>query len=308
MPAASIIITNWNGKKWLADCFKALYAQTSSDFEIILVDDGSTDGSAEWVNETFPSVRVIRQQEHLGFAGANNVGIRAAQGEFIVTLNNDTLADPNWLEAMMAAVTVPDVGMVAAQMLIWDNPDLLDSAGIEVDWAGFGWNRMHGLPAQRAMHQKEIFGPCAGAALYRRDMLAEIGLFDEDFYTYYEDIDLAWRAHRAGWRCVYTPAAKVLHYHSATGGRYSTRKVFLLSRNRLWSIVKNFGRWDFLWAWPLLAFYDVLSLVYQLWRTRSLSPIRGRWQAVTGIGKMIRKRTRSQRRARLVAPLSSLPK
>jgi GT2 family glycosyltransferase len=308
IPAASIIITNWNGKKWLADCFQALDAQTYPDFEIILVDDGSTDDSAEWVAQHHPQVRLIRQREHLGFAGANNVGIRAARGEFIVTLNNDTRADPGWLAAMVAGLTTADVGMVAAQMLIWDNSDLLDSAGIEVDWAGFGWNRMYGRPATEASRQAEVFGPCAGAALYRREMLSEIGLFDEDFYTYYEDIDLAWRAHRAGWRCIYTPSARVLHYHSATGGRYSSRKVFLLSRNRLWTLIKNFGRWDFLWAWPILIVYDVLSLGYQLWQTRSLAPFKGRWQALMGVGKMIGKRSRSHRRARLTAPLISLPK
>ncbi len=290
MPAVSIIITNWNGRRWLADCFEALWAQTFTDFEIILVDDGSTDDSAAWVAAQYPAVRLIRLEQHVGFAGANNVGIRAALGQHIVTLNNDTRAEPQWLAALLAGLTAPDVGMVAAAMLIWDQPELLDSAGIEVDWAGFGWNRGWRQPVGAANQPQEVFGPCAGAALYRRDMLEQIGLFDEDFYTYYEDVDLAWRARRAGWRCMYAPAARVLHYHSATGGRFSSRKAFLLSRNRLWAMAKNFDFGQLWWAWLFILLLDAGSLVYQLFLTRSLAPVRGRWQAAAGLKAMLAKR------------------
>ncbi|RMF01027.1 MAG: glycosyltransferase family 2 protein [Chloroflexi bacterium] len=303
MPAVSVIITNWNGRRWLDDCFNALYAQSFQDFEIILVDDGSTDGSADWVAQHHPQVRLVRQEKHLGFAGANNVGIRVAVGENIVTLNNDTRADPNFLQELLNGLSAPDVGMVAAQMLIWDNPDLLDSAGIVVDWAGFGWNRWWQQTAVEHNTPGEVFGPCAGAALYRREMLEQIGLFDEDFYTYYEDVDLAWRARRAGWRCMYAPAARVLHFHSATGGFYSPRKVLLLSRNRLWAIIKNYAGRDLIWAFPILLAYELASLVLQLLKSRTLSPVRGRWQALLGSRRMFAKRLPHARRIKLARPV-----
>lgn len=291
MPTASIIITNWNGKKWLTGCLTALAAQTFTDFEIILVDDGSSDGSAAWVRAHFPTVTVIEQAEHLGFAGANNLGIRQATGQYIVTLNNDTHPEPTWLGALIAGVDAPDVGTVAALTLVWDTPTLVDSAGIAVDWAGFGWNR--GWRESVAAHETplDIFGPCAAAALYRKSMLDDIGLFDEDYYTYYEDVDLAWRAQRAGWQCRYVPTARVLHHHSATGGRASPRKIYLLSRNKLWTLVKNYRALDFLWAWPLILVTDAMSAVYQLVRTRTLAPLRGRWDALRAIPKMWAKRS-----------------
>lgn len=302
MPAASIIITNWNGQKWLADCLESLRRQSYPDFEIILVDDGSTDGSAAWVAEHYPEVRLIRLEQHLGFAGANNVGIRAAGGRYIVTLNNDTRADPDWLRELIGGLAAPDIGMVAAQMLVWDRPDTLDSAGIKVDWAGFGWNLSAGQPANTAACRRDVFGPCAGAALYRREMLEQIGLFDEDFYTYYEDIDLAWRAQRAGWRCLYVPTARVLHYHSATGGKASPRKIFLLSRNRWWTIAKNVDARDLWWSLVLIAGYDLASLLYQLYRQRNFAPLRARWQALAGLPKMLAKRFPAAKRVKLSLP------
>lgn len=295
MPETSVIITNWNGKQWLSTCLAALMQQTYQDFEIIFVDDGSTDGSAAWVAEHYPQVRCIEQNPHVGFAAANNIGIKAAQGRYIVTLNNDTLPDEDFLKALVAGLTASDVGMVAAQMRLWDAPETLDSAGIALDWAGFAWNRGWGQAVSNWNEPQEVFGPCAGAALYRRVMLDEIGLFDEDFYTYYEDVDLAWRAQRAGWRCRYIPSARVLHKHSATGRKFNRKKVFLLNRNRLWAIAKNYAVVDFLWAMPLIIFGDGLSMMKQLWQTKSLVPMQARWAAMRGVRAMWRKRVRGRR-------------
>ncbi|RMF02571.1 MAG: glycosyltransferase family 2 protein, partial [Chloroflexi bacterium] len=190
VPETSVIITNWNGRQWLPTCLEALTRQSYRDFEIVFVDDGSLDGSAAWVAMHYPQVRLIEQRPHVGFATANNIGIRAARGRYIVTLNNDTCPNMHFLREMVAGLIEPDVGMVAAQMRLWDVPDVLDSTGIVVDWAGFGWNRAWGQPVSAWCEPGEVFGPCAGAALYRRVMLDEIGLFDEDFYAYYEDVDL----------------------------------------------------------------------------------------------------------------------
>ncbi|MDX1520292.1 MAG: glycosyltransferase family 2 protein [Anaerolineae bacterium] len=307
MSTVSVVVTNWNGKIWLDDCLRALQQQTYRDFEIIFVDDGSTDGSADWVAEHFPTVRLIRQQPHLGFAGANNLGIKAASGKYIAALNNDTRPAETWLEEMVKAVNRPDIGMVAAQIVIWDNPDLLDSAGIEVDWAGFGWNRGWQKPVSAAAEAQDVFGPCAAAALYRREMLDEIGLFDENFYAYYEDVDLAWRAQRAGWRCRYAPTARVLHHHSATGRKFADRKVFLLNRNKIWTILKNYDGSMLLWTWPVIVGYDFLSLLVQTGRTRSLAPLKARWQALIGAPRVLSTRRVAAKRIRLVKPHLNWP-
>lgn len=295
MPETSVIVTNWNGKQWLPTCLEALSGQSYRDFEIIFVDDGSTDGSATWVAEHYPQVQLIEQQPHVGFAAANNIGIRAARGRHIVTLNNDTRPDAHFLRELVAGLTAPDVGMVAAQMRLWDTPEVLDSAGIVVDWAGFGWNRAWGQPISAWREPGEVFGPCAGAALYRRAMLDAIGLFDEDFYAYYEDVDLAWRARRAGWRCWYAPKAWTLHKHSATGRLFSRKKVFLLNRNRLWVIIKNYALPDLLWAWPVIILGDWLSAARQLWQTKSWTPLHARGSALLGARRMWRKRGAGRR-------------
>jgi len=194
----------------------ALLAQTYSPYEIILVDNGSHDGSVDFVRARFPEVRIVENSENLGFAAGNNVAIRVARGDYIVTLNNDTRAEPEWLEELVRVVeTDPQIGMCASKMLFYHHAGILNSTGISLDVAGIAWDRRGGERDNGQEHEPvEIFGPCAGAALYRREMLDEVGLFDEDFFAYHEDVDLAWRARSRGWRCMYSPRAVVHHIHS----------------------------------------------------------------------------------------------
>ena len=277
VPLVSVVMANWNGRSWLSTCLPTLARQTFRDFEIIVVDNGSNDGSVEWLRANWPQVWLIPLRLNLGFAGANNLGIRAARGQYIVTLNNDTLAAPDWLAQMITAVSAPDIGMVAAKILVWNNPERLDSTGIAVDAAGMAWTRGDGRPANTPF-PAEVFGPNAAAALYRREMLAQIGLFDEDFFAYYEDVDLAWRARRAGWRCVYAANAQVRHWHSATGGQNKTFKAYLLGRNRVWWLLKNYPWPALAWRAPLLLLYDGLTGIVQTLRLGSSAPLNGRFQ------------------------------
>jgi GT2 family glycosyltransferase len=289
-PTVSVVIVNWNGRRWLEQCLPTLEAQTFRDFEILVVDNGSTDGSVAWLAEQWPGVRLLAQAGNLGFAAGNNAGIRAGWGRYIATLNNDTRVGPDWLAALVQAAREPGVGMVASKMVQWQQPDRLDSAGIEVDWAGMAWNRGWGEPVDTAAAPAHVFGPSAGAALYRRDMLTGIGLFDASFFAFYEDVDLAWRAQRAGWRCRYAPDALVYHWHSATAGKVPDQKLFLLARNRLWCVLKNYPLPDLLLALPLIGLTDVLSAAYQTIRNRSGAPIRGRWAALQGARRVWRRR------------------
>jgi len=295
---ASIIVVNWNGRRYLEECLSALLAQTYSSYEIILVDNGSSDGSVEFVAERFRQVRIIENGENLGFAAGNNVAIRVAQGDYIVTLNNDTRAEPDWLEELVKVVeTDPRIGMCASKMLFYHHTGILNSTGISLDVAGIAWDRRGGERDDgREREPIEIFGPCAGAALYRREMLDEIGLFDEDFFAYHEDVDLAWRARSRGWRCVYNPRAVVYHVHSGTGLEGSAFKNRLLGRNKIWTIVKNYPSPHIFLYLPLIAFYDLAAVFYSLLKRRDPSPLQGRLASLGLLPEMLRKRREIQSR------------
>ena len=303
---ASIIVVNWNGKRYLEECLAALLAQTYSPCEIILVDNGSSDGSVEFVAERFPQVRIIENGENLGFAAGNNVAIRAARGDYIVTLNNDTRAEPDWLEELVKVVeTDPRIGMCASKMLFYHHPGVLNSTGISLNIAGIAWDRRGGEPddgpSTSSGHRLErepveIFGPCAGAALYRREMLDEVGLFDEDFFAYHEDVDFAWRARSRGWRCMYSPLAVVYHVHSATGMEGSAFKNRLLGRNKIWTMVKNYPSPQIFLFLPLIAFYDWAATFYSLFKRRDANPLRGRLASLGLLRQTLRKRREIQRK------------
>lgn len=287
-PAVAVIIVNWNGRHWLERCLPPLQRQTYQDFEVVVVDNNSEDGSVRWLAEQWPDVRVLAQSENTGFSLANNIGIRATSGKHVVTLNNDTRVEPTWLAELVGAAAGAEVGMVAPCIVQWREPTLLDSAGIEVDRAGIAWQRGWNHPVSALSVAGEVFGPSAAAALYRRTMLEQIGLFDEDFFAYYEDVDLAWRARQAGWRCHYTPEAKVAHWHSATAATMGTRKLYLTSRNKIWTLLKNYA--PSLSSLPALLSYDLLATVFQVGRTRDWSALQGRLDALRHRGVALAKR------------------
>jgi len=292
-PQVSVVILNWNGRRYLDDCLTSLQSQTFTDFEIILVDNGSTDDSVEWVETHFPQVCLIRNAQNVGFAEGNNQAIRSTAAEFIVTLNNDTRVEPGWLAALVEAVASDSaVGMVASKMIFADRPGMINSAGIALDPVGIAWDRLGGThddPNETVL--VEVFGPCAGAALYRRAMLDQIGLFDADFFAYLEDVDLAWRARLSGWRCLYAPAARVYHVHSATGGEGSPFKNRLLGRNKVWTIAKNYGPAGRLLVYlPLIVLYDLAAVLYALIVRRETAPLQGRLMALKGLPDVWRRR------------------
>lgn len=288
---ASIVVLNWNGKPYLERCLSAALAQSYPDFEVILVDNGSTDGSVQYVSSRFPQVRIVANEENLGFAEGNNVGIRASRGEFIATLNNDTEADRLWLkELVRAMISSPRIGLCASKMLLYDRPKIIDSAGVDMNLAAIAWDRKGGTPDREGSEPVEVFGACAGAALYRRQMLDEVGLFDEEFFIYLEDVDLAWRARMRGWRCLYVPTAKVYHVHSATMVEGSPIKNYLLGRNKVWTIIKDYPMPHLLLYLPIIAFYDLASLQYTLLLKGDTSALRGRIAGLMGLRRFLKKR------------------
>jgi GT2 family glycosyltransferase len=219
-----IIIPNYNGVELLPPCLNALRAQSRRDFCIVVVDDGSTDDSRELLARFYPEVQVIAMPHNRGLAAAVNAGIEATGGAYVVLLNNDTEADPRWLEFLIGALERhPEYAFAASKLRLFDRRDHIHSAG--------DFYRMNGVPGSRGVWQRdhgqfdaieEVFGPCAGAAAYRRDALEELAengnVLDEDLVMYCEDVDLNLRAWRRGLRTIYEPRAVVYHKLSATGG------------------------------------------------------------------------------------------
>ncbi len=242
-PLVSVIVVNWNGLAYLPECLDSLDAQTYPSLEIIVVENGSTDGSVEYLRSQRPGrFQLVESPSNLGFAGGNNLGIRASKGAYLALLNNDAAADPRWVEALVAAAEAdPAVGMCATRIYAWRRPDLLDGAGLVVsaDGIGRGRGRLES-DGERYESEADVLLPSACAALYRRSMLDEIGLFDEDFFAYCEDTDLGLRARIAGWRCRYVPGAIAKHHYSGSTGPHSPFKAFHVERNRIWVVVKCF--------------------------------------------------------------------
>ncbi|MCI4331483.1 MAG: glycosyltransferase family 2 protein, partial [Thermoplasmata archaeon] len=240
MTLVSVIIPTWNGLPLLRACLAGLSAQSHRELEIIVVDDGSTDGTAEFVRGLGATVRAVVLPGNRGFAVAMNAGFRAARGEQLIALNNDAVPDPEFVAEMVGSSS-EGFDMVASRVVLADS-EFVDSAGITVLRDGGSRERLRNAPADSPSVERraEVFGPSAAASLYSRAMLEEVGGFDESFEAYYEDVDLAWRGRIAGFRCVYNPMARVRHVHSATWGRLSRRKLFLLERNRLWTLWKDY--------------------------------------------------------------------
>jgi GT2 family glycosyltransferase len=237
--AVSAIIVNWNGKHLLPECLDSLREQTYPADEILVVDNGSRDGSQDLIRERYPEVTLIELGENKGFSIANNIGIRRATGDYIALLNNDLVLDKHWVEHMVSTLEADvSLGSCACKMLFYDRRNTIDAAGIEVLTSGGGANRGLFEDASVFAHPARVFGACAGAALYRASMFQDVGLFDEDFYIYYEDVDLAFRAQLAGYDCLYVPWAIVYHHHSASNGRFG-KKHYYLARNCLLVVVKN---------------------------------------------------------------------
>ena len=297
MNLISVVVLNYNGKQFLDDCLTSLVAQSYRDFEVIVVDNASTDGSVEHLVVNYPWVRVVRNEKNLGFAGGTNAGIGEAKGGFILTLNNDTRADSRFIERLVGPMCAhAGVGMCASKMLFPDGR--INSAGICISRSGAAWDRgMFEQDKGQYDLREEVFGPCAGAALYRKEMLEEIGLFDEDFFLYMEDVDLAFRGRLAGWKCIYVPEAKVYHHHGGTAGFGSDLSVYYGNRNILWCAIKNFPTILLITSLPFILARNLAVIPYYALRGQGRVIFKSKLDALLAVPKMLGKRQRVLRRA-----------
>jgi GT2 family glycosyltransferase len=267
------------------------------------VDNGSVDGSPDFARAHYPWVKVIELSENMGFAEGNNRGLEACQGQYIVTLNNDTKVEPDFLTELVKAVESDgQIGMVAAKMLNFYKSDRIDSIGVKVARNGLGYNIGVGeLDAGQYDEATEVFGPCAGAALYRRKMIDDIGFFDADFFAYYEDLDLAWRGRLAGWRCVTAPKAVVYHVHSATSGKGSPFTVFQIHRNKWYTLLKSWPAGLLMKRLPALLLIDLGAFALAVIRGRGTSALKARVDVVLNLRNLWQKRQGVQRRTKISA-------
>jgi len=295
----SIIVVNWNAGELLTRCLQALVRQTLQPRQIYVVDNASRDGSCDRIPADFPEVTLIRLEQNIGFAAGNNLAVRRANGcEWIALLNPDAFPEPKWLEALMdAAARHPEYSFFGSRMLMADSPDLLDGVGDVYHVSGLHWREGHGQRArENYLHEKEIFAPCAAAALYRRDVFLEAGGFDEDYFCYAEDIDLGFSLRLLGYRCLYIPDAIVHHKGSALTGKRSDFSTYHGHRNLVWAYVKNMPGPLFWLYLPYHFALNVFSVVWYSIKGRWRVNLKAKWDAIKGLPKMWRKRRQIQAR------------
>ena len=297
LPAISVIVLNWNGRHLLGDCLTSLRQQTFRDFEVIVVDNGSTDGSGVFVKDKFPEVRLVELDRNLGFATGNNRGVMVAQGEYVFFLNNDTESQPDMLAALHRAIQSDslEVGAWTAKMLHWNDRAVIDNCGCGYSAFGTGFPIGSGEPDGIEFAQStHVFGASGGAGCYRRYVLDEIGLFDDDFFYNNEDVDLSFRQQLAGYRCRYVPDAVVYHRGSATGGAASDRTIYHIHRNKEWVYFKNMPT-PLLWKYlmPHLM-YAAGWIVYWVFHGKARVILRAKLDAIRGWRSVASKRQQIQ--------------
>lgn len=295
----TLVIVNWNGKQFLERCLSALIAQTVTPYEIILVDNASSDGSVE-IARRFPMVRLIALDRNMGFACGNNLAVSAAskESEWIALINPDAFAEPRWLEALLAAADRNrEFDVFGGKLVNATAPTLLDGAGDVYHVSGLVWRMSHGMPVSAdTENEREVFSPCAAAALYRRSALHKVGGFDEDYFCYVEDVDLGFRLRLAGYRCLYVPQSVAHHVGSGTtGGQHSDFAMYHGHRNLVWTFVKDMPGILF---WLLLPLHVLLNLVSITWFAlcgRGGVVLRAKRDALLGLPMMWRKRREIQK-------------
>jgi GT2 family glycosyltransferase len=288
----SIIILNWNGKRYIDRCLEATAAQTFSDFETILIDNASTDGSVDSLEERWPGVRVVRLPRNLGFAAANNLGARLARGRWLALLNNDAFARPDWLASLVRAAELhPQYSFFASRILQAEPGDRIDGTGDVYHVSGLAWHRDRNRPLDQAQADyDEVFSACAASALYEREAFLSVGGFEENFISHHEDVDLGFRLRLQGHRCLYVSDAVVEHVGSASYGVESDQTVYHVHRNLVWSYVTNMPGilfWKYLLA-HLLA--NGIFLLYYFLRGQGAAIWRAKRDALLGLPFALRKR------------------
>jgi GT2 family glycosyltransferase len=301
-PDVSIVVATWNGRQYLDACLRAAEAQRGVRAEIVLVDNGSTDGTVDFVKTAFPQVRIVALPENLGCAGGNNAGAREAHGVFLAFLNNDTVAEPDWLHTLLDGVDETTGSVLTTSRIVYmHDPQVIDSAGDGLFRAGAAFKWHHGERVESGANAREVFGVCGAACLMPKAVFDELGGFDADFFASHEDVDLSYRARLLGYRCRYVPGAVVRHHGSATLGTISAFAVFHGQRNLEWMYLKNTPASLLFRTLPGHLLYNIAAAVHFTRRGRLWTFLKAKGAALAGLPRLLEKRAEVQRTKRIDA-------
>jgi GT2 family glycosyltransferase len=297
-PSVSVIILSWNSAEHLPHCLASLSIQTFQHFEVIIVDNGSSDPGLEALEQKYPTLdlHLERLGSNRGFAVANNIGAGLARGRWLALLNADAFPKPDWLEKLLEAASKhPEFSFFSSRQLQFAHPDILDGAGDEYHISGLAWRRFYNHPAQNyGLKEEEVFSACAAAAIYNRDDFLRVGGFDESYFAYFEDVDLSFRLRLVGGRCLYVPGAEVCHVGSASSGKTSDFVMYHGHRNLVWTFFKNMPGYLFWWYLPLHIGMNFFFGISFLVKGKGSAVLRAKLDAFYRLPDIIRKRRQIQ--------------
>ncbi len=301
-PTVSIVIVAWNSGGYLPHCLEALSTQTWRDFEVIVVDNGSTDGAVETLARKYSEIEILVEPllYNRGFAAANNIGARRARGSWLALLNPDAFPEADWLKNLMNAVRkFPPSTIFASRQVQADRRDFLDGEGDNYHISGLAWRRNYNRRVYPTDKMVEVFSACGASALYPRQIFLDAGGFDEDYFAYHEDVDLGFRLRLRGLKCIFVPQAVVMHVGSATTGKKSDFSTYYGHRNLVWTYAKDMPG-PFVWlCLPLHLAMNILSLVYFPFRAQGVVIWRAKLDALRGLPAILRKRSAIQHGRRI---------
>jgi GT2 family glycosyltransferase len=327
-PLVSVIVLNYNGLKTLgnilSDCIHSVLQTDYPAFEVLFVDNASTDGSVDAVKRKFGSdskLKIVQNSQNLGFAEGNNVGMRQAQGEYIVLLNSDTMVEPAWLKALVKAVEPSEVGAAQSKLLLLSKPNLMDCAGGLVDFYGYHLERGRGEESSLFNKTSEIFYAKGASMILKRSVLEKSGLFDPDIFMYYDETDLCWRIRLAGFKVIYVPDSVVYHAAGLTTQKvYNQKKLFFAQRNHLMVLTKNYNGANMVKAVSVSVFNEVRNALLCFMRRQpfaglaivralvwNLSNFRGTWKKRRAVQELIRNVTDEKLKQAMLKPYPPFP-
>ena len=292
----SVVVPNWNGMRFVGMCLDSLAKLDFEDYEVIVVDNGSADGSREMIEEQYPDVKLLKLPDNMGFAIACNEGIKASNAEYIVLLNNDIEVTPDWLRELYEGMERhPECGMGTTKMMFLDQRDVFYNTGdLFHSWSAGGGRGQGEKDVGQYEKEDYVFGACAGAGIYRREFFNQVGLFDEDFFIFAEDVDLNMRGQLQGLKAVYLPKAKVYHIGTATVGLYSDRYVYLCKRNDIWVFIKNYSLKMYFKYLSSIWKHQFADIKYFTYRGQGQVLLKSKWDALKLLPQMLCRRKKIQ--------------
>ena len=291
-PLVSVIIVTWNSKRYISRCLDALSVQTHRDFEIVIIDNGSTDGGVLLLQEEYPDLKLTinKLNANLGFAVANNIGARLAHGKWLAHLNADAFPEPDWLERFLEAAEMHPHAFFTSRQIQADDSIYLDGEGDNYHVSGYAWRKNYGRPLYPVQQLEDVFSACGAAAFYPRQEFLNAGGFDEDYFSYHEDVDLGFRLRLRGLTCMLVPQALVHHVGSASTGKRSDFSVYYGHRNLVWTYFKDMPSFLFWLYLPLHIAVNFFFLIYFSLIGQGRIIWRAKWDALRVLPRLLKKR------------------